>query len=265
MQNSNAGRHQALAGRWFPVVILASSILLPLTSCASRPASVEVAPVRADKNEPPEPYSKLDDLRTRFSSLSWKPQEESATLATDFAAIRSTVGWKAFVNALKICDDSVNTLLEEDITDWRNPASKIDVINKTRNAWRRATTYGIKPPKLPMGWTSFVEADLSFTLRVGSSGWQSDYGNEGTLIVRSQRGQVLGIFTLRLDDGGRQHIVTHMLEAALRSPDLYLSYPWDVIMATDTIVVPDIRVFVDRLKKTAKVVDTGSGETETKK
>jgi hypothetical protein len=237
-------------------MLLLSSCIVPASIGEHSQSTVQHTETTAVDDDTP--YAKLDQLRRRFYNLDWQAREESQALATEFAAVRATPGWKAFVQALKVCDDSANTLLDEDILDWSNPGPKIDSITRARNAWRHAVTYGIKPPKLSIGWTTFAESDLTFRLNVENK-------SEGVLIVRSQRGQVLGIFDLRLDDDGKQHVVAHMLERALRFPDLYLSYPWDILMATDTIYVPDVRVYVDRLKKTAKVVDTGSGETETKK
>lgn len=206
------------------------------------------------------PYARLDELRGRYPRFFWASGmgNESQKLAGDFQAVRQTEGWKAFVRALKVCDDAVNTLLEENITDWLAAGSKIEPVNRARNAWRRACTFGIRPPKLSEGFTTFEEEGLGFRIYV-------DDEAEGVLVVRSQRGQVLGIFDLRLDASGRQHVVAHMLERALRFPDLYLSYPFNIVMATDTIEVPDVTVTLDRVKGEAHIKNEVTDEVEVRK
>lgn len=207
----------------------------------------------------PEPYVKLDELKQKFPGLLWQQQgPDNAELAKRFELVRANPGWKAFVEALRSCDDAVNTLLEENILDWSNAAGKIGTINDARNRWRKACTYGIQPPQLPQGRTTFEESGLGFLLLV-------DAGAQAKLIVRSQRGQVLGLFEVNLNNGGNQHLVTHMLERALRNPDTYFGYPWDIIIATDTIFVPDVHVVVDRVKGEANVVNQVKGEVEVKK
>ncbi|MGC6487603.1 MAG: hypothetical protein ACON4Z_08160 [Planctomycetota bacterium] len=145
----------------------------------------------------------------------------------------------------------MNTLLEESITDWSGAQSKIQPVNNARNAWRRACTFGIQPPDLPIGSTTFNEQGMRFHVHVTNR-------RSGVLVVRSPRNQVLGIFDLRLAGGGGQHIVSHMLENALRYPDYYLSYPWDIVMATDTIHVPDVDVWIDRIQGEATITSPGT-------
>lgn len=226
-----------------------------LARASSTKASPEVANEPAAKLAP---YTKLDELRKRFPGLNWWEVEENPVLGKEFEPIRQLEAWKAFVAALKLCDDCVNRLLEEDITDWSEPRPKIESISRARNAWRRAVTFGIRPPALSRGVTSFEEEGLHFRVHVADRAG-------GVLVVRSQRDQVVGIFDLRLDDGGRQHVVAHMLERALRYPDIYLSYPWDIIMATDTIYVPDIDVFIDRIKGQATLRSAGTEGEEVRK
>lgn len=224
----------------------------------SGPIPSSAMPSASTSSGAPTPYARLDELRLRYPRFIWASGNESPKLAGDFQAVRQTEGWKAFVRALKVGDDAVNTLLEEDITDWLAAGSKIEPVNRARNAWRRACTFGIRPPKLSEGFTAFEEESLGFRVYVNDEA-------EGVLVVRSQRGQVLGIFDLRLDASGRQHVVAHMLERALRFPDLYLSYPFNVVMATDTIEVPDITVILDRVKGEAHVKNAVTGEVEVRK
>lgn len=205
----------------------------------------------------PVPYAKLDELKSRFSGYQWSDVPETPALTAEFAEIRRTSGWSAFSKALRNCDDAVNALLDEDILDWSGASGKVRQVNTARNAWRHACTYGIKPPKLTTGWTSFEENGLSFRVYVAGSTY-------GTVVVRSQRGQVLGIFELQLQTVGQQHLVSHMLEKALRFPDSYLSYPWDIVMATDTIFIDDVWVELDRITGKAKIQEKHGSETVTK-
>jgi hypothetical protein len=205
------------------------------------------------------PFAKLDYIRRRFPNYLWWDYPENPDLLAAFDAVRQSAGWNSFVSALVMCDDAVNALLEEDITDWSNAPSKIRPITTARNAWRRAATYGIQPPELPVGSASFTDRGLRFKIFALDR-------KSGVLVARSQRNQVLGMFDLRLGGGGGQHIVSHMLENALRYPDLYLSYPWDIVMATDTIHVPDIDIWIDRLRGEAKLTSPGSpGISEARK
>jgi hypothetical protein len=55
-----------------------------------------------------------------------------------------------------------------------------------------------------------------------------------------------------------------MLERALRNPDTYLSYPWDIVMATDTIFVDDIWVELDRVQGQARIQESTGGTATTK-
>jgi hypothetical protein len=205
-----------------------------------------------------DPFGRLDELRSRYPYYTWAKANEDQKLAEEFQPVRQTDAWKAFVRALRACDDAVNTLLEQDITDWVAAGSRIAPVNRARNAWRRASTFGIRPPKLNEGFITFEEEGLGFRLYVIDD-------TAAVLMTRSQRGQVLGIFDLRLDPSGRQHVVTHMLERAFRYPDLYLSYPFNVVMATDTIEVPDVTVTLDRVKGEAHVMNEAKGEVEVRK
>lgn len=231
-------------------VVLAAALSLVATtqSCKNVAGATVVVAASSTPNsgKADAPYAKLDTLRKRYRNLfRWNaPNDPKLTAA--FEPVRRTEGWSAFVRALRVCDDCVNNLLEQDILNWSGAGAKIGKINEARNAWRRACTFGILPPKLPRGTTGFEEQGLKFRLYAVNSA-------DGVLVVRSQRDQVLGIFDLRLDNNGRQHVVSHMLERALRNPDAYLSYPWDIVMATDTIYIPDVDVIVDRVNKTAEV------------
>jgi hypothetical protein len=205
----------------------------------------------------PVPWAKLDELRSRFSGYQWAGPQENPALGVEFAAIRKSAGWMAFSQALRTCDDAVNALLDEDILDWSNSKEIIGKVNSARNAWRHACTWGIKPPTLAQGWTTFDENGMNFQVYVASQTY-------GSVVVRSQRGQVLGIFDLQLQVDGRSHIVAHMLERALRYPDTYLSYPWDIVMATDTIFVDDIWVELDRVQSQVRIQERTGGPVTTK-
>lgn len=241
-------------------LVLGSCQVAPTGRPSSSPASTtSVFGFSSSSTKPkgPVPYAKLDELRSRFSGYQWADPQENPALGEEFAAIRRTAGWMAFSKALRTCDDAVNALLDENILDWSNSKGIIGRVNSARNAWRHACTWGIKPPTLAQGWTSFDENGLNFRVYVGSQ-------TNGSVVVRSQRGQVLGIFDLQLQVEGRSHIVAHMLERALRNPDTYLSYPWDIVMATDTIFVDDIWVELDRVQGQARIQESTGGAAATK-
>jgi hypothetical protein len=98
---------------------------------------------------------------------------------------------------------------------------------------------------LPIGNIKWGEEGLTFNLLV-----QSDI--IAYLSVRSARGQVIGIFDLYLDIR-KNHLTRHMLESAILDPDQHLNYPWNVVMATDTIFVDDIWIQLDRVTGTVLV------------
>lgn len=196
-------------------------------------------------------FDKLDAIRSRFPNFLWWEAPQNEELNAAFQTVRELDAWRAFVQALLAGDNAVNSLLEEDITDWSNTKAKIKPLNDARNAWRKACTYGIQPPDLPIGSASFAERGLKFTIHVPNN-------RSGVLVVRSQRDQVLGIFDLRLAGGGGQHVVSHMLENAIRYPNLYLCYPWDIVMVTDTIYIPDIDVWIDRVEGKATITSVGT-------
>jgi hypothetical protein len=228
-----------------------------LPGCKSLPTGTP-APVKPTEAPGGGTYVRLDELRSRYPYYTWAKAPENQKLAEEFQLVRQTDAWKAFVRALRTCDDAVIVLLEQGITEWVAPGLTIAPVNRTRNAWRSASTYGIRPPKLTEGLTSFDEEGLGFRL------WVIDE-TAAVLMARSLRGQVIGIFDLRLDPTGRQNVVSHMLERAFRYPDLYLSYPFNVVMATDTIVVPDVTVIIDRVKGEAHIFNSVAGEVEVKK
>lgn len=195
----------------------------------------------------PDPRVREDELVVIFKKITLARPKEAPDLAARLT-FRTDPGWLAFVNALLVCDQTVNGLLEEDITDWSEASHKIEAVNRARNAWRTACTYGIIPPDLPKGTATFSESGIEFRITVKSDA-------EGTLIARSPRGQVMGIFDLKLWDDGNQHVTAHMLQGAIRYPDIYINYPWNIIMATDTIFVDDIFVELDRLDRSALIYE----------
>lgn len=220
-----------------------------LSSCqASVPAIPVVSSEPASAGDAPfsDPRSREDELQRAYARYDYESFEENPALATAFANVRKDEGWLAFVDALAVCDATVNGLLEEDITDWANAGAKIEAVNSARNAWRRACTYGVVPPQLPRGWTAFSDGGIRFRLHVRSDA-------DSVLIARSPRGQVMGIFDLQLWDDGDQHLMSHMLRGVIRYPDRYLNYPWNVIMATDTIFVDDIWVELDRINRSVRI------------
>jgi hypothetical protein len=232
--------------------------LLQFDGKAPKPAK-EMVVAGAEDAEAQE-YAKLDRLRTRFPQLLWHGWQapDSPTLAKEFQAVRQADGWKAFVRALRACDDAVNALFDEEFDDWGNVQAKIQAVHRARNAWRRAVTHGIRPPQLSAGSTRFDEDGLGFRLSVVDE-------TIGLLVVRSQRGQVLGIFELRLDDAGRQHVVSHLLELALRYPDIYLSHPWDIVMASDKVIVPDAEITIDRVDGSVQITSEATQSLQTRK
>lgn len=175
--------------------------------------------------------------------------DRSAELAKAFEAIRREPGWSAFVDALATGDSSVNSLLEQDIVNWNNAAPLISQVTRARNAWRKASTFGITPPPLPLGWYRFTEKGITFMLHVRSS-------SEAVIVARSPRGRLMGVFELALWADGGRHLVNHMLQRPFRYPDLYLNYPWNVVMVTDTIWVDDVDVILDRLQKEVTVLSS---------
>ncbi len=239
------------------------NLLSPLTpgllvSCQSQGAdAVRVAAnqvmLAQEVNEASPASVQMNVLLNKYSSLKITPtwigtnarRRDDAALTAAFKEIRAEEGYKAFVAALVTADKAVNVLLDEDILDWAKASDKNDLVNETRNAWRHASSYGISPPKLPVGNIEWVEDGLNFNLLV-----QSDV--LGYLSVRSARGQVIGIFGLYLDIRAN-HLTRHMLESVILAPDQHLNYPWNVIMATDTIFVDDIWIELDRVMGTVLV------------
>ena len=197
-------------------------------------------------------WVQMDRIAKRYAKYDYRAwdSEPSQELAEAFAPIRESEGWRAFVRALQVCDSTVNQLMDENILDWSKAGQKIEQVNQTRNAWRRASTFGILPPELPLGWTEFAEDGISFHLDVRGA----SFGGSSTavLVARSARGQVIGFFDLELWREGRNHLTNHMLASVIRYPDAYLNYPWNILMAADTIYVDDITVVLDRVN--SKVV-----------
>ncbi len=242
-----------------------TNLCLMLTACAlagckSNQAMKPVLPLTSAPNATgsQDPYARLDELKSRYPWYTWASGAESPKLAEELAPVRKSEAWRSFVHALRACDDAVNTLCEQDITEWIAAKPVIAPINRARNAWRRACTFGIKPPKLSTGYTSFEDDGIGFRVYVVDD-------TTGVLIARSQRGQVIGIFDVRLDPSNRQHVTCHMLENALRYPNTYLNYPFNRVMATDTLRIPDVTVDLDRIKGEAHVHNAVTGEVEVKK
>jgi len=204
----------------------------------------------------PDPWRREDELAARFSEYSFADlyagygvqwyQDPASELGKAFDAVRREAGWGAFVEALATGDFSVNGLLEQDIVDWTNAGPKIALVTRARNAWRKAVSYGITPPDLPLGWYRFMEKGMTFILHVRNE-------NDAALMVYSPRGRMLGIFELALWSGAKRHPVRHMMQRPYRFADLYLNYPWNVILGTDSIFVDKVWVELDRLNKEATV------------
>lgn len=203
-----------------------------------------------------DPWRREDELASRFSEYSYADlyygageewyQDPMSELGKAFDAVRGQDGWRQFVEALATGDFSVNGLLEQDIVDWSNAGPKIALITRSRNAWRKASSYGITPPDLPLGWYRFIEKGMTFILHVRNE-------NDAALMAFSPRGRLIGVFELALWSGAGRHPARHMLQRTYRYADLYLNYPWNVVLGFDTIFVDKVRVQLDRLNKEATV------------
>lgn len=182
-------------------------------------------------------------LRSRYSSYRFgtlSTVRESEVLLKDFESVRQTDGWMAFVKALQLGDTCVNLIADEPMLQWTNGASILTTINVTRDAWRRASSYGIEPPKLAVGHVRFVEGGLAFHVHVLNA-------SKAVLLVRASRGQILGIFELVLASNGSQHVATHMLERVFVAPEGCLNSPWDNVMAQDSVEIKDVHASFDRV------------------
>jgi len=209
-----------------------------------------------------DPWRREDELAKRFSEYSFADlysgygqqwyQDPTSQLAKAFDAVRASSGWGAFVEALATGDSSVNGLLDQDIVDWSNAGPKIALVTRSRNAWRKAVSYGITPPVLPLGWYRFTERGLTFILHVRNE-------NDAALMIFSPRGRMIGIFELALWSSARRHPVRHMMQRSFRYTDLYLNYPWNVIIGFDSIFIDKVWVHLDRLNNEATVWSS-SGE-----
>ena len=203
-----------------------------------------------------DPWRREDELAKRFSEYSFADlysgygeqwyQDPMSELGKAFDAVRQHEGWRAFVEALGTGDFSVNGLLDQDIVDWTNAAPKIALITRSRNAWRKAASYGITPPDLPLGWYRFMEKGMTFILHTRNE-------SDAALMVFSPRGRLIGLFELALWSGARRHPARHMFQRTFRYSDLYLNYPWNVVLGTDSIFVDKVWVELDRLNKEATV------------
>lgn len=208
-----------------------------------------------------DPRKRADQIAKRYSEYDYGTvfeqykqlyeDDRSAELGRAFERVRAEPGWIEFVNALAIGDSSVNSLMEQNIVDWGGAAPLIAQVTKARNAWRKASTFGITPPDLPRGFYRFIERGITFIIHVRST-------SQAALIARSPRGRVIGVFELALWADGRRHMVNHMLQRPFRYPDVFLNHPWNVIMATDTIWVDDVHVTLDRLDNEVVIYSGGN-------
>ena len=188
-------------------------------------------------------------LRNRYSFYrvgTVSTVRQSDALLKDFESVRQTEGWMAFVRALQQGDACVNSIADEPILQWRNGESILKAVSVTRDAWRRAASFGIEPPKLAVGHIRFNEGGLSFHIHVLN-------GNQAVLLVRASRGQLLGIFDLILASNGSQHVATHMLERVFARPAVFLNTPWDDVMTEDALKIEDVRAVLDRVEGTITV------------
>lgn len=230
-----------------------------------RPIPIQIPKTAAGETDP---RRRDDQIARRYSEYSYRvifenykelyEDDRSADLGQAFESVRAEPGWSEFVNALAIGDNSVNSLSEQSIVSWDGAAPLIAQVTNARNAWRKASTFGITPPELPVGFYRFVERGITFILHVRSS-------SEAALIARAPRGRVIGVFDLALWAGGGRHMVNHMLQRPFRYPDVYLNYPWNVIMATDTIWVDDVHVILDRIENEVTVYSAGNEIRKTTK
>lgn len=201
---------------------------------------------------------KLDAFRLRYPELnpaarasrSEKQLANDAELAKKFEAVRADPGWSIFVQALALGDAAVNQLMDESVLDASKVPSRIAAVNAARTAWRRASTFGIRPPELPVGFAAFEDSGLSFEVHVRNERF-------AFLVARTARGQILGIFDLELSDRGRTSVVTHLLERPMRMPELYLNTPWDEVLVSDDLRIRDIELDLDRILGKATVREEG--------
>jgi len=187
-----------------------------------------------------------NNLRSRYNfyklgTLKSSPQSEM--LLKDFESVRQTEGWMSFLRALQLGDACVNSIADEPMLQWKNGGSILTSVNSARDAWRRAASFGIEPPKLSVGHIRFEEFGLSFHVHVLNS-------SQAVLLVRASRGQILGIFDLILANNGGQHVATHMLERVFVRPEAFLNTPWDDVMAQDCIKIRDVQASLDRIEGT---------------
>lgn len=201
---------------------------------------------------------KLDEFRSRYPELSVAARKErsekqlasDAELAKRFEAVRADPGWSPFVQSLALGDAAVNRMMDENVLDGSKVSSLIVAINAARTAWRHASTFGIAPPDLPVGFAAFEEEGLKFEVHVRNERF-------AFLVARTARGQILGVFDIELADRGRTSIVTHLLERPMRSPEQYLNSPWDEVLLADDYRIRDIELDLDRILGKATVREEG--------
>ena len=187
-------------------------------------------------------------MSEKVKDLTWETFTENDKLLAQFLSLRQDKGWKAFVQALKLCDDTLISINDEGILEWPSLSKTIaGKVSQVRDAWRHARTYGIQPPELSTGWVYFSEENLKFRVHVKDS-------QIAVLTVESQRGQLIGVYDLQLYWGGKALFNSHFLEEAFSNTAACTSGKWLHILVGDTYSIEDIHAEIYRIPAEIKLV-----------
>jgi hypothetical protein len=187
-------------------------------------------------------------MSEKVKDLTWETLTENDRLSAQFLSLRQEKGWKAFVLALKLCDDTLTSINDEGILQLPSLAKTIaGKVSQVRDAWRHAGTYGIQPPELSTGWVYFSEENLKFRVHVKDS-------QIAVLTVESQRGQLIGVYDLQLYWGGKAPLNSHFLEEAFSNTAACTSDKWLHILVGDTYSIEDIHAEIHRIPAEIKLV-----------
>ena len=187
-------------------------------------------------------------MSEKVKDITWETFTENDKLSAQFLSLRQDKGWKAFVLALKLCDDTLISINDEGILELPSLSKTIaGKISRVRDAWRHAGTYGIQPPELSTGWVYFSEENLKFRVHVKDS-------QIAVLTVESQRGQLIGVYDLQLYWGGKALFNSHFLEEAFSNTAACTSGKWLHILVGDTYSMEDIHAEIYRIPAEIKLV-----------
>lgn len=216
-------------------LLLAVLFLVGIAACSST-------------DEQPVEVVQVDDtstveLEVRFNSYNFEllaSGKRNPKLGAELEVIRQSPGWMAFEKALAAGDRAVNAIADEPMLKMDTSEQVLSLVAEARDAWRHAASFGIEPPSLSRGHAEFTSSSLKFHIHAASA-------SRAVLIVRSSRGQVLGIFDLKLADNGLRQVATHMMQSAFSDAGTYLNDPWRIVMQGDSIDVKDVRASIDRM------------------